>query len=125
MMKQKPSERFWPGLQENITRRSKFSIGQYLRAENIKDNFLTSFRFIELHPHAKCPPDIRTFKGFMEFVSIRKKGRIDERPTVDTMDYFRRTFVTAMSSIRGHEIGDSVVATIREARLSFAPIFYP
>jgi hypothetical protein len=72
-------------------------------------------RFCELHPQAVSPPNIKTLKAFMEWVGLSKKGRLAERPTVDTMEGFRRDFATAWSWYRKSTISDVVLKTIKAA----------
>ncbi|KAJ5104518.1 hypothetical protein NUU61_001865 [Penicillium alfredii] len=45
-----------------------------------------------LHPKACSPPNIPSYKGFMEFVARGMKGRIGKTPTVGTIEGFRRDF---------------------------------
>jgi hypothetical protein len=73
-------------------------------------------RFCELHPQAVSPPNIQTFKAFMEWVGRLMNGRLAARPTVDTMESFRRDFITAWASNRESVIPLCVAKTIRNVR---------
>ncbi|GIJ84633.1 hypothetical protein Asppvi_003482 [Aspergillus pseudoviridinutans] len=64
---------------------------KYNRILNIFDLFL------KLHPRASPLPDIKSFKGFMEFMAKNLKGQIEENATVGTVDSYHREFVTALS----------------------------
>lgn len=73
-----------------------------------------SVRFLSLHPWAANPPDIKTFKAFMEFAARGMKGRIAARPTVATVDGFRGNFEAGMAFYRGHKFPKQTSTTIRE-----------
>ena len=66
-----------------------------------------SHRFLKLlHPQAVDPPDIKSYKAFMEFYSKNTPGRLDERPTVGTVEDFRGDFEAGMSRCRQHHFPD-------------------
>ncbi|KAN0073500.1 hypothetical protein V8E54_008720 [Elaphomyces granulatus] len=69
---------------------------KYERALRIYD------QFIKLHPQAVDPPDIKSYKAFMEFYSKNTPGRLDDRPTVVTVEDFRGDFEAGMSRCRNH-----------------------
>ncbi|KUM55404.1 hypothetical protein ACN42_g11877, partial [Penicillium freii] len=54
------------------------------------DTLLIFDDFVTLHPQAVIPPDIRTCRAFLEWVSRGMNGRIEERPTVETIQGFFR-----------------------------------
>ncbi|CAI7595548.1 unnamed protein product [Penicillium discolor] len=60
-------------------------------------------RFLSLHPKAVNPPDIQTFKAFMEFAARGMKGRITSKLTVATVDGFRGNFEAVMAFYREHK----------------------
>ncbi|KAA8644630.1 hypothetical protein EYZ11_012631 [Aspergillus tanneri] len=65
------------------------------RTEEKYDRALRRFdKFLALHPTAVSPPDIRSYKGFLEFVAKNMKGRLGskEMPTVETVDRFCKDF---------------------------------
>ena len=80
-----------------------------------------SDRFLKLHPQAADPPDIKSYKAFMEFYSKNTAGRLDERPTVGTVEDFRGDFEAGMSRCRKYRFPDQVSTTIREVRLKTPP----
>ena len=57
----------------------------------------------------------------MEFYSKNTPGRLDERPTVGTVEDFRGDFEAGMSRRRKYRFPDQVSTTIREARLKIPP----
>ncbi|PYI00196.1 hypothetical protein BO71DRAFT_455086 [Aspergillus ellipticus CBS 707.79] len=81
---------------------------KYERALQIFD------KFIELHPRAVDPPDIQSYKAFMEFFGRNTKGRLGEKPTVGTAEDFRRDYEAGMSKIRKHDFPDYISTTIKE-----------
>ena len=60
------------------------------------------------------PPDIQTFKAFMEFAARRIKGRITLKPTIATVDGFRGNFEAGIAFYREHKFPKEVSITIRE-----------
>eukprot|EP00136_Aspergillus_niger_P005226 XP_001395717.2 hypothetical protein ANI_1_2012104 [Aspergillus niger CBS 513.88] len=85
------------------------------RTENQYDRTLSLFDdFLELHPKASDPPDIRTYKGFMEFVSKNTRGRLGEYPTPETMEGFRRRFESALRLRRDYDMPNHISTTIRD-----------
>ena len=76
-----------------------------------------SHRFLKLHPHAVNPPDIQSYKAFLEFYSKNTPGRLGDRPTVGTVEDFRRDFEAGMSRCQNYRFPDQVSTTIREVRL--------
>ena len=85
------------------------------------DTWFFHDRFIKLHPQAVDPPDIKSYKAFMEFYSKNTPGRLDDRPTVVTVEDFRGDFEAGMSRCRNHSFPDQVSTTIREVRLKIPP----
>ncbi|KAN0068340.1 hypothetical protein V8E54_013536 [Elaphomyces granulatus] len=81
---------------------------KYERALRIYD------QFIKLHPQAVDPPDIKSYKAFMEFYSKNTPDRLDDRPTVGTAEDFRGDFEAGMSRCRNYRFPDQVSTTIRE-----------
>ncbi|QSS61747.1 hypothetical protein I7I51_03924 [Histoplasma capsulatum] len=71
-------------------------------------------RFRELHPWATSPPDIRSFKAFLEFVARGIKGRIFDKPIPDTVDGWRRDFQTAWQRERKYTFPKTVTSTMCE-----------
>jgi len=71
-------------------------------------------QFLKLYAQAVDPPDIKSYKAFMEFYSKNTSGRLDERPTVGTVEDFRRDFEAEMSRRRKYHFPDQVSTTIRE-----------
>ncbi|BDD62079.1 hypothetical protein MAP00_007071 [Monascus purpureus] len=83
------------------------------RTENQYDRTLSLFDdFLELHPKASYPPDIRTYKGFMEFVSKNTRGRLGVFPTPETMEGFRRRFESALRLRRDYDMPNHISTTI-------------
>ena len=70
--------------------------------------------FATLHPQAVIPPDIRTCRAFLEWVSRGMNGRIEERPTVETIQGFFRKFATGMKRKRNFEFPPATRTTINE-----------
>lgn len=75
-----------------------------------------AFRFLSLHPQALNPPDIRTYRAFIEFVARGMKGRIEEKPTVVTVESFRVNFEAGMAFYRGYKMPKEVSTTLKEVR---------
>lgn len=75
--------------------------------------------FATLHPQAVIPPDIRTCRAFLEWVSRGMNGRIEERPTVETIQGFFRKFATGMKRKRNFEFPPATRTTINEVCTSF------
>lgn len=73
-----------------------------------------SFRFLSLHPGTCSPPDIRTYKAFLEFYPRNTPGRLDLYPTDRTIEGFRREFETALARERGFSVPDSMSNTMQE-----------
>jgi hypothetical protein len=71
-------------------------------------------RFLELHPAARSPPDIKTYKGFLEFYAKNTTGRIEERPTTETVEDFRRDFETALARLRDFCVPKNMSITMKE-----------
>ncbi|KAG2025158.1 hypothetical protein GB937_002919 [Aspergillus fischeri] len=71
-------------------------------------------RFLELHPAACSPPDIKTYKGFLEFYARNTTGRIEEKPTTETVENFRRDFETALAWLRGFRVPKNMSNTLKE-----------
>ncbi|EAW17144.1 uncharacterized protein NFIA_005060 [Aspergillus fischeri NRRL 181] len=87
------------------------------RTEEKYDRALRRFdKFLALHPTAVSPPDIRSYKGFLEFVAKNMKGRLGskETPTVETVDGFRRDFEAGLLLRRGYNMPENVSTTVRE-----------
>ncbi|KAJ6024796.1 zinc finger protein [Penicillium herquei] len=70
--------------------------------------------FLKLHPQAISPPDIQTCRAFMEWIGRGTYGRIEERPTVETMLGFFREFATSLKRQRSIELPSSTRITINE-----------
>ncbi|KAE8384279.1 hypothetical protein BDV23DRAFT_177174 [Aspergillus alliaceus] len=49
-------------------------------------------QFLELYLKVSWSLDIRSYKGFLEFVARNMKGRLEQRPTVGSIDGFHRDF---------------------------------
>ncbi|KAJ5808824.1 hypothetical protein N7474_010093 [Penicillium riverlandense] len=81
---------------------------KYDRALDIFD------KFISLHPQAINPPNIKTYKAFLEFAARGMKGRIEEKPTIGTVESFRRDFEAGMSLRRKYNFSTEVSTTLRE-----------
>ncbi|KAL4985863.1 hypothetical protein BDW68DRAFT_179314 [Aspergillus falconensis] len=75
-------------------------------------------RFLELHPDACSPPDIRTYKGFLEFYARGTDGRIGEKPTTGTIEGFRRDFETALARERNFQVPKNISVTMKEYIIS-------
>ncbi|GFF77413.1 hypothetical protein IFM53868_02081 [Aspergillus udagawae] len=85
---------------------------QYERSVKIFDQFLA------LHPAARSPPDIKTYKGFLEFYAKNTTGRIEERPTMETVENFRRDFETALARFRDFRVPKNMSNTLKEYIIS-------
>ncbi|KAL4925801.1 uncharacterized protein BDV17DRAFT_283674 [Aspergillus undulatus] len=72
--------------------------------------------FVQTHPGAMTPPDIKTYKGFMEWLATNTRGRLSEHgyPVLSTLDSKRRNFDTGLALRRGYEVPEEVSTTIRE-----------
>ncbi|CBF82971.1 hypothetical protein AN3315.2 [Aspergillus nidulans FGSC A4] len=75
-------------------------------------------RFLELHPAACFPPDIKSYKGFLEFYARNTTGRIEEQPITETIENFRRDFETALARARGIQVPKSTSITMKEYIIS-------
>lgn len=62
------------------------------------------------------PPDIQTFKAFMEFVTRGMKNRISLKPTVATVDGFQGNFEAGMAFYRRHKFLKETSTTISEVQ---------
>jgi hypothetical protein len=71
-------------------------------------------RFLDLHPAASFPLDIRTYKGFLEYYARITRGRIKERPVPETVEHFRRSFEAALARSRDFVVPESMSITLRE-----------
>lgn len=72
---------------------------------------------MELHPkEAVVPPDIQTYKAFLEFYARNTDGRLDHTPTVSTAEGFRRDFETAWARDRNYSFPDRVSRTLKDVR---------
>jgi hypothetical protein len=71
-------------------------------------------RFLELHPAARSPPDIKTYKGFLEFYAKNTTGRIKEKPITKTMKDFHWDFKTALAQLRDFYVPKNILITIKE-----------
>ncbi|OJJ98557.1 hypothetical protein ASPACDRAFT_31552 [Aspergillus aculeatus ATCC 16872] len=79
------------------------------------DRALATFDdFLELHPGASWPLDIRSYKGFMEFVSKNMPGRLGTHPTLETVESFRRNFEAGLLLRRDFKIQEHMSTTIKE-----------
>ncbi|KAJ5188463.1 hypothetical protein N7491_004788 [Penicillium cf. griseofulvum] len=72
------------------------------------------------------PPDIKSYKAFMEFYGKNTRSHLSERSTVETVEDFRGDFEAGMSRRRKYHFPSHVSTTIREVRLSipFPRILY-
>lgn len=86
--------------------------------QNLHSQLLKSIRFLVLHPQAMNPPDIRTSTAFLEWIGRGTCGRIEERPTVETVEDFRRHFQSAMKKYRHFEFSKAVTTTLKEVRVA-------
>lgn len=75
---------------------------------------IMEYRFRELHPKATSPPNIQSLRGFMEWIARKIKGRIENKPIPDTLDWWRRTFQTAWQREHNYSFPKSVSETIHE-----------
>ncbi|KAL2812348.1 hypothetical protein BDW59DRAFT_176992 [Aspergillus cavernicola] len=71
-------------------------------------------RFVKDHSGAVTPPDLQTFKAFMEYISINIEGRIKEHPTVATVDGWRRCLQSALRHQRGVITPGHVKTTVQQ-----------
>ncbi|EAW17212.1 uncharacterized protein NFIA_005750 [Aspergillus fischeri NRRL 181] len=85
---------------------------KYERSVKIFDQFL------ELHPTARSPPDIKTYKGFLEFYARNTTGRIKEKPTTETVENFRQDFETALAQLRDFSVPKNMSNTMKEYIIS-------
>ena len=79
---------------------------------------MISYRFLKSHSQALNPPDIRTFKDFVAFYVCNTEGRIEEKPTVNTVNGFRRDFEAAILLKQEYRFPPEVSTTIREVYIS-------
>ncbi|KAL4999885.1 hypothetical protein BDV10DRAFT_200538 [Aspergillus recurvatus] len=70
--------------------------------------------FLDLHPAACFPLDIRTYKGFLEYYASITRGRIKEKPVPATVEHFRRNFEAALARSRDFIVPESMAITLRE-----------
>ncbi|KAL4948932.1 hypothetical protein BDW69DRAFT_198491 [Aspergillus filifer] len=83
------------------------------------DSTLVLFdEFLDLHPAACFPLDIRTYKVFLEYYARITRGRIKERPVPETVEHFRRSFEAALSRSRDFIVPESMSITLREFIIS-------
>ncbi|KAJ5772119.1 Zinc finger C2H2 [Penicillium odoratum] len=78
------------------------------------DKLLLFDKFVKLHPQAVIPPDIRTCRAFLEWIAKGMNGRIEERPTVETIKGFIRQFATGMKRERNFNFPEASRTTINE-----------
>ncbi|KAL3439835.1 hypothetical protein BJX65DRAFT_291535 [Aspergillus insuetus] len=74
--------------------------------------------FLDLHPAACFPLDIRTYKGFLEYYARITRGRIKEKPVPETVEHFRRNFEAALARLRDFIVPESMSITLREFIIS-------
>ncbi|KAA8645137.1 uncharacterized protein ATNIH1004_009354 [Aspergillus tanneri] len=92
-----------------------------LRTEGKYNRALRIFKkFLALHPTAVSPPDIQSYKGFLEFVAKNMKGRpgSKEMLTVLTVNRFRRDFKAGLLLRQGYNMLESIFITVREVSIS-------
>lgn len=79
-------------------------------------------RFIEMHPGAVSPLNIKTYKGFMEFLGRNIKGQLDknEVPMLDILKGKRRKLDAGLAS-RGLLTLENISIIIQEVSSS-APV---
>ncbi|KAJ5202331.1 Zinc finger C2H2 [Penicillium cf. viridicatum] len=70
--------------------------------------------FDEYVPIAVIPLDIRTCRAFLEWVLRGINGRIEERPTVETIQGFFRKFATSIKRKRNFEFPPAIRTTINK-----------
>ncbi|KAE8383865.1 hypothetical protein BDV26DRAFT_277091 [Aspergillus bertholletiae] len=72
--------------------------------------------FVSNHTGTVSPPDVRTYKGFMEFLGRNLKGRLSKgkAPVLNTLDGMRRDLDTGLTRQWGYYIPEHVSTTIRE-----------
>ncbi|CAI7676888.1 unnamed protein product [Penicillium manginii] len=70
--------------------------------------------FIELHPTSQNPPNLQTSKGFLLWIALNKHGRIEEKPTLETLQGFRRDFQAGMRKFRDFIFTTEHSATLKE-----------
>ncbi|KAJ6001624.1 zinc finger protein [Penicillium canescens] len=90
-----------------------------------RDKLLIFDKFVKLHPQAVIPPDIRTCRAFLEWVARAMHGRIEERPTVETIQGFFRQFATGMKRERNFEFPPATRTTINEYIVGELKIMIP
>lgn len=80
---------------------------------------IITLRFAQLYPQAVIPPDIQTYKAFLEYIARGKVGRLskDGKPTVETIESFRREFETAWARNRKYYFPSIITTTVREVGL--------
>ena len=73
-------------------------------------------RFVANHAGAVSPPDIRTYKGFMEFLGRNLKGRLSKgkAPVLSTLDGMRRDLDAGLARRRDYHVPEHVSTTVRE-----------
>ncbi|KAL3467666.1 hypothetical protein BJX64DRAFT_299023 [Aspergillus heterothallicus] len=74
--------------------------------------------FLDLHPAACFPLDIRTYKGFLEYYARITRGRIKEKPVPETVEHFWRNFEAALAWLRDFIVPESMSITLREFIIS-------
>ncbi|RAQ76875.1 hypothetical protein COH21_008703 [Aspergillus flavus] len=72
--------------------------------------------FVANHEGAVSPPDIRTYKGFMEFLGRNVKGRLSKgkTPVLSTLDGMRRDLDAGLARRRSYHVPEHVSTTIKE-----------
>ncbi|KAL4982474.1 hypothetical protein BDW68DRAFT_192120 [Aspergillus falconensis] len=83
-------------------------------AEKYHRSLMIFDRFLELHPTACSPPDIKTYKGFLEFYARNTPGRIKEKPTIETVENFRRDFETTLARMRDFCVPKAMSINMKE-----------
>ncbi len=75
-----------------------------------------------MHPGAVLLPDIKIYKGFMEFLGINIKGRLDKNgvPILEILEGKRRRLEAGLAS-RGFLTPENISITVREVSNS-APL---
>lgn len=69
---------------------------------------------METHPQAVNPPNTQTCKAFLEYYGRTAQGRLEETPTIESVQSFLRRFKAAMKRRRKFTISEELSTTLHE-----------
>ncbi|KAL4985154.1 hypothetical protein BDW68DRAFT_189895 [Aspergillus falconensis] len=85
---------------------------------NLDTHSNKELKFLDLHPAACFPLDIRICKGCLEYYARITRGCIKERPVLETVEHFQRSFEAALARSRDFIVPESMSITPGEFIIS-------